>query len=144
MLNPLPGDTGGVEKRTLQVSPTDATCMLLQNWGEDAKVTFSGYCGSDEMLAFRLERDGALVSVSAVSDEKPLLAVSEKIMKISEHQVSQVTKNVPLSLHASQMAFRMHRRKSSCHRLPRTIAVVVIRAGIAVKMRCSARNVSRR
>ena len=84
-LKPLGAESTPMEQQSYQVTSTGVNCLLSKKQGHDVKLTLTGYCGFHEMLAFRLDKDKALVTVSSWetgSAQKQPIAVIEHITKV--------------------------------------------------------------
>ena len=89
-LTPIPGaDSAEPEKQSFKVAAMAAKCLLSE---EETMINLVGYCGYDEMLSFRLDKDVALVSISAF-EGSPRTGIMEHIVKIEKSQIKQAMHN---------------------------------------------------
>ena len=61
-IKPLGSDGRHLEEQSYQVTSTDVICLLSKQKNHEMKLTLTGYCSFNEMLAFRLDNDKALVT----------------------------------------------------------------------------------
>ena len=65
-IKPLGSDgSQSMEEQSFQVTSTDVICLLSKQKKHEMKLTLTGYCSFNEMLAFKLDNDKALVIVSS-------------------------------------------------------------------------------